>query len=92
LIVAVLAGGYYWLVVDSRMPGDASYPLDIAGVSKLADSVPGAKPTQLRYEHIYGARFMKGMTVMTLPGAGRVRSPVQGGSHDLTTSTATRDY
>jgi glyoxylase-like metal-dependent hydrolase (beta-lactamase superfamily II) len=63
LVFAVLAGGYYWMVLDSRMPADASYPLDMAEVRKLADAMPGAKPAQLRYEHIYNSRFTKGMTV-----------------------------
>ncbi|MGH8454339.1 MAG: MBL fold metallo-hydrolase, partial [Nevskiales bacterium] len=63
LILAVLAGGYYWMVLDSRMPADASYPLDMVEVRRLAESVPGTKPTQLRYEHVYNGRFIKGMTV-----------------------------
>jgi hypothetical protein len=46
LVLVLLAGGYYWLVLDSRMPEDASYAFDINEVRKLADSVPGAKPMQ----------------------------------------------
>jgi glyoxylase-like metal-dependent hydrolase (beta-lactamase superfamily II) len=63
LVLVLLAGGYYWLVLDSRMPADASYAFDINEVRKLAESVPGAKPTQLRYEHVYTTRFTKGMIV-----------------------------
>ncbi len=63
LMLVVLAGGYYWMAVDSRMPDDANFPLDLAEVRRLADSLPGAKPSALRYEHVQTTRFTKGMTV-----------------------------
>lgn len=63
LALLLLAGGYYWMVLDSRMPPDADFPLDMAEVRRLADSMRGAKPAELRYEHIYDSRFAKGMIV-----------------------------
>jgi glyoxylase-like metal-dependent hydrolase (beta-lactamase superfamily II) len=63
VVLAVLAGGYYWLAVDSRMPADADFPLDMAEVRRLANSMPGAKPSAVRYEHIYDSRFTAGMVV-----------------------------
>ncbi len=63
LILAVLVGGYYWLAVDSRMPADAGYPLDLAEVRRQASAVPGAKPTAVRFEHVYDSRFTAGMVV-----------------------------
>lgn len=63
LVLVVLAGGYYWLAVDSHMPADASFPLDLAEVRQLADAVPGAKPSQLRFEKVLTTRFAKGMAV-----------------------------
>lgn len=63
LVLLVLAGGYYWMVLDSRMPVDAQYPLDMTEVRRLANSLPGAKPSAINYEHIYNSRFTKGMTV-----------------------------
>ncbi len=63
LILTVLAGGYYWMVLDSRMPADASYPLDMSEVRRLAESIPGAKPTEVRFEHVYTTKFSKGMAV-----------------------------
>jgi glyoxylase-like metal-dependent hydrolase (beta-lactamase superfamily II) len=63
LILAVLTGGYYWLAVDSRMPADADFQLDLVEVRRLAGSLPGAKPSAVRYEHIYDSRFTAGMVV-----------------------------
>jgi len=63
LILAVLVGGYYWMALDSRMPDDANYPLDMMEVRKLADSLPGAMPTQVRFEKVMEFAFTKGMTV-----------------------------
>jgi glyoxylase-like metal-dependent hydrolase (beta-lactamase superfamily II) len=63
LILAVLAGGYYWMVVDSRMPADASYPLDMTEVRKLADSLPGVKPMQVRFEKVMSFTFPWAMAV-----------------------------
>ena len=59
----VLVALYWWFAVDSRMPADANFPLDMAQVRQLADSLPGEKPTQVRYENVAAFRFFSGMIV-----------------------------
>ena len=45
-ILAVIAGAaYYWLLVESHMPADAQFALDIGEVRRLAGSLPGDSPT-----------------------------------------------
>jgi glyoxylase-like metal-dependent hydrolase (beta-lactamase superfamily II) len=57
LVLAVVgAGAYYWEFVDSRVP-EGSYSIDIAEVRKLADSIPGDKPVEIRAEHVYTFKF-----------------------------------
>lgn len=63
LAVVVLAGLYWWGAIDSRMPAGAKFPLDLATVRKLADSLPGDKPTQVRYEQVAAFRFPGNMIV-----------------------------
>jgi len=54
----VLGGGaYYWLVMESHMPGDAAFTLDIEGARKLADSLPGDKPVAIHAEQIAAFTF-----------------------------------
>jgi glyoxylase-like metal-dependent hydrolase (beta-lactamase superfamily II) len=59
--LAVLVGLYYWFVMESHMPADANFPLDIAQVRQLADSIPGEKPSQVRYENVGTFRFFGNM-------------------------------
>lgn len=63
VIITALAGLYYWVAVDSRMPADTNFALDITEVRQLADSVAGAKPTQIRYEHVLSFEFPRAMAV-----------------------------
>lgn len=51
LIVAAGAG-YYWLIVESHMPSTGSYSIDLAEVRKLAGSVPGTMPDDIRVETV----------------------------------------
>ncbi len=59
LLAAVVAGAglYYWLFIDNRMPADAHYGLDLADIRQLADSLPGDKPSQVRYEKVMAFSF-----------------------------------
>jgi glyoxylase-like metal-dependent hydrolase (beta-lactamase superfamily II) len=51
-VLLVLAGGaYYWLMVESHMPGDAAYTLDLARVRALA-ALPGDKPGAIEVEQV----------------------------------------
>ena len=69
LAIVVLVGLYWWCAVDSRMPADANFPLDLGLVRQLADSVPGDKPTQVRYESVAAFRFPGAMIVAGDPWA-----------------------
>lgn len=54
----VLGGGaYYWFVMESHIPGDAAFTLDIEGARKLADSLPGDKPIAIHVEQIAAFSF-----------------------------------
>jgi glyoxylase-like metal-dependent hydrolase (beta-lactamase superfamily II) len=59
LSVAVLGAGvaYWWFFLDNGQPDPAGYAIDIAQLRRLADSMPGDKPTQLRYEHVFDSDF-----------------------------------
>jgi glyoxylase-like metal-dependent hydrolase (beta-lactamase superfamily II) len=49
----VMAGGaYYWLIVDSHVPGGAEYALDIGEVRRLAGAAPGDKPIAIEVEAV----------------------------------------
>jgi glyoxylase-like metal-dependent hydrolase (beta-lactamase superfamily II) len=61
LITAVIvAGAYYLLVMHSPSEGSA-YSVDIAKVRELANSIPGDKPAEVRYEHIMDFQFAEAM-------------------------------
>jgi glyoxylase-like metal-dependent hydrolase (beta-lactamase superfamily II) len=52
-ILAVIVGAaYYWLLVESHMPADAQFALDIGEVRRLAGSLPGDPPTAIEVERI----------------------------------------
>ena len=52
-VLLVLAGvAYYWLLVESHMPGDASYALDIERVRAALATVPGDKPGSIEVEQV----------------------------------------
>ncbi len=51
VIAVVGAGGYWWLVLESGTPS-RSYSIDMSEVRRLADSMPGDKPREIRVEHV----------------------------------------
>ncbi|MGV8996936.1 MAG: MBL fold metallo-hydrolase [Parvibaculaceae bacterium] len=59
LAVLVVAGGgaYYWLIMESHMPADARFELDISKVRALAHEGGGDKPVSVRVEHIANFHF-----------------------------------
>src|SRR5690349_4142844 len=60
-VIGVLAAaGYYPLVLQSPEP-QVEFPLDIARVRALADSMPGAKPQEIRFEHVMSMGFSEAM-------------------------------
>lgn len=58
-LVVVAAGAYYWLIVENHMPSNGSYAIDMAEVRRLADSLPGDKPTEVRVETVASVDFPK---------------------------------
>jgi len=63
-VLLVLAGAaYYWLFVESHVPSDASYALDIDRVRTALDTVPGEKPSAIEVEQV---------AVFTFPATGVV--------------------
>jgi glyoxylase-like metal-dependent hydrolase (beta-lactamase superfamily II) len=63
VLLAIVGAAYYWLFVESHMPGDASFALDIDQVRAVSAAVPGDKPTTVEVEQI---------GLFTFPAAGIV--------------------
>src|SRR5512134_390463 len=57
VLAAIGAPAYYWLIVESHMPSEGSYTIDMAEVRRLADSLPGDKPQELRVETVASIAF-----------------------------------
>src|ERR1044072_3326378 len=52
-VLLVVAGvAYYWLFVESHMPGNATYALDIERIRATAAAVPGDKPAAIEVEEV----------------------------------------
>ncbi|MDO8838235.1 MAG: MBL fold metallo-hydrolase [Parvibaculum sp.] len=56
-LVVVAGAAYYWLIVESRMPSDADFPLDINQVRRAVAAVPGDKPGSVEVELIGSFQF-----------------------------------
>jgi Zn-dependent hydrolases, including glyoxylases len=63
VVLALAGAAYYWLVVESHMPRDAAYTLDLERVRAAATEVPGDKPTSIEVEQV---------AVFTFPATGVV--------------------
>jgi glyoxylase-like metal-dependent hydrolase (beta-lactamase superfamily II) len=55
ILLALAGAAYYWLLVESHMPADASFALDLESLRAAGASVPGEKPTAIEVEEV--ARF-----------------------------------
>lgn len=55
-LLVVSAAAYYWFFVDSQMPS-GRYAIDMGEVRKLAETVAGDKPTEIRVERITSFKF-----------------------------------
>jgi glyoxylase-like metal-dependent hydrolase (beta-lactamase superfamily II) len=51
------AGAYYWFIVDSSAPTSGSYTIDMTEVRRLANSMTGEKPQEIRVEHVASFEF-----------------------------------
>ncbi len=56
VVVVALLPTYWWLFLESGSPS-GTYQVDLAEVRRLASTVPGEKPTELRFEHSAGFEF-----------------------------------
>lgn len=50
-LVAIAGGAYYWLFYESPAP-QGRFDLDMSEVRRLATSIPGSKPLEIRVEHV----------------------------------------
>ncbi|ABS64939.1 beta-lactamase domain protein [Parvibaculum lavamentivorans DS-1] len=57
VLVAILGAAYYWFIVESRMPSDAAYALDINEVRRMVAAVPGDKPATVEVERVGAFSF-----------------------------------
>jgi glyoxylase-like metal-dependent hydrolase (beta-lactamase superfamily II) len=58
--------GYYALVRHSPSAGEA-FALDLAELRELADELPGARPSEIRYEHVMTLTFAEAMIMAGAP-------------------------
>jgi glyoxylase-like metal-dependent hydrolase (beta-lactamase superfamily II) len=63
VLLALAGAAYYWLIVESHMPRDAAYTLDLARVRAALETVPGDKPSAIEVEEV---------AVFTFPATGVV--------------------
>ena len=59
VLMLIGAPAYYWLLVESHLPTEGSYSIDMAQVRKLADALPGDKPIEIRVETVAHINFPK---------------------------------
>ena len=79
LLVAILGAAYYWFFIES--PGLAGrFDIDINEVRRLAGSIPGEKPREIRYEHVMD---FKTPDAATVTGAGWSQSTLWGVAFQL---------
>lgn len=65
-LLLIGAPGYYALVLHSPTAGK-DFPLDIAQLRALADSIPGEKPNEIRYEKVMDLTFAEAMIMAGEP-------------------------
>lgn len=71
VLLALAGAAYYWLIVESHMPGDATFALDIDRVRAAAGEIPGDKPASIEVEEV---------GVFTFPATGVVAGDGWGGT------------
>ena len=75
VLLALIGAAYYWLVVESHMPRDAAYTLDLERLHAALETVPGDKPSAIQVEEV--AVFIFPATgVVAGDGWGESRLPV----------------
>jgi glyoxylase-like metal-dependent hydrolase (beta-lactamase superfamily II) len=51
-LLGASGGAYYWLIVESHVPPDAAYAIDIAAVRRMVESGGGDKPAAVEVEEV----------------------------------------
>lgn len=57
LLIVVAGAAYYWLIVESHIPADAQFALDIGEVRRLAAANPGDRATVIEVERVAQFKF-----------------------------------
>jgi glyoxylase-like metal-dependent hydrolase (beta-lactamase superfamily II) len=52
VLIVAAGAAYYWLLVESHVPHDAQFTLDIGEVRRLSGAMPGDPPTAIEVERI----------------------------------------
>ena len=52
VLLAIAGAAFYWLLVESHMPGDASFALDIDRLRAVSAAAPGDKPSAIEVEQV----------------------------------------
>jgi glyoxylase-like metal-dependent hydrolase (beta-lactamase superfamily II) len=52
VLIVVAGAAYYWLLVESHVPHDAQFALDIGEVRRLSGAMPGDPPTAIEVERV----------------------------------------
>jgi glyoxylase-like metal-dependent hydrolase (beta-lactamase superfamily II) len=52
VLLFIFGAAYYWLILENHVPTPGGYRIDIDEVRRLADSLPGGKPGEIRFERI----------------------------------------
>jgi glyoxylase-like metal-dependent hydrolase (beta-lactamase superfamily II) len=52
IVLIALIPAYFWLITESTVPISGSFSLDLNQMRTLADSMPGEKPTEIRFEEL----------------------------------------
>src|SRR5579862_2257742 len=75
VVVLLLGCTYYWLLIESHVPGDGQYSIDMATVRRLADSIPGNKARAIHVEQIAVFEF-QGIGIMAGDSWAKRKVPV----------------
>jgi glyoxylase-like metal-dependent hydrolase (beta-lactamase superfamily II) len=71
----LLACAYYWLLIESHVPGAESFTIDMPQVRRLANSASGDKPSAIHVEQVAAFEF-PGIGVMAGDSWARRKLPV----------------
>lgn len=73
-LLVLAAPAYWWFFVESGTPS-STYGLDLAELRRLADSMPGEKPSAIRVEEVLEFEFPR-VAVLAGSGWSKVKLPV----------------